>query len=260
VLEPIRLPGVPLADPAWSAARRGRPAANAGLVFPPEVLTASEVGALMRACNPRTPSGCRNRAMLATLWRGGLRVGELVGRVHRTTGQRFPGISTRDLRLDEGLIRVTYGKGNRRQPFKSRTVAIDQGAVAFLELWLAKRRELEIPSRVQLFCTISADEDRYGGLWRPLSPTYVRSLLKRLGRGAGIEKRVHPHALRHTMAFEWAMAGVPAHVVQAQLGHSSLAVTGRYLAHIAPALLVDAARGVPWPEQVQAAHVLPSAA
>jgi site-specific recombinase XerD len=260
VLNNVVLPGVPLTDPAWAEARRGRPAANAGQVYPPEVLTGGEIAALMSACNPRTPSGCRNRAMLAVMWRGGLRVGELVGRRHRTTGRFFPGIGPRDLRLADGLIRVTYGKGNRREPFKPRTAAIDPGAVAFLELWLARRAELGIPSRVQLFCTIAEDEDRYGGLWRPLSTTYVRSLIKRLARTAAIDKRVHPHALRHTMAFEWAMAGVPAHVIQAQLGHSSLAVTGKYLAHIAPTLLADAARAVPWPEQVQRAHLLPSAA
>jgi integrase len=33
------------------------------------------------------------------------------------------------------------------------------------------------------------------------------------------------------------MEGVPMPVIQAQLGHASLAVTSRYLAHIAPAEL-----------------------
>jgi site-specific recombinase XerD len=266
----IRLAGVPLTDPAWAAARRGLPAANSGLAFAPEVLSADEVAALMRQCNPRTPSGCRNRALIAVLWLAGLRDGEAVGRWFRPRDgakgpqqptRFFPGIGVGDVNAAEGLIRVTYGKGNRRAPYKSRTVAIDPGGMAFVELWLARRRELGIPRRVQLFCTIADDADRHGEVWRPLSGAYVRNLLKRLGLAAGLERRVHPHALRHTMAWDWAKAGVPMHVVQAQLGHESLATTGRYLAHIAPLNLADAARGLTWPEQVPAAHgVLPASA
>jgi len=35
-------------------------------------------------------------------------------------------------------------------------------------------------------------------------------------------------------------------LIQAQLGHSSLATTSRYLAHIAPAQLIEAMRGRTW--------------
>jgi integrase/recombinase XerD len=270
VLEKIVLPGIPITDPAWVEARRGRPAANAGSAFKPEVLTADEVAALMRACSPRTPSGVRNRALIALLWRTGMRDGEAVGRWFRPRDGKcgpqvaqhfYPGIGAGDVDAQRGLIRVTYGKGNRRQPFKPRTVAIDPGGMAFVELWLAKRRELGIPGRVQLFCTIADDEARYGGrAWRPLTGAYVRNLVKRLALVAGVERRVHPHALRHTMACDWAEAGVPMHVIQAQLGHESLATTGRYLAHIAPLNLSAAARGLTWPQQVPPAHELPSAA
>jgi integrase len=245
--EPIRLPGVPLTDPAWSDARRGRPSANAGRDLRPEPLTPDEVSALVRACSPRTPSGIRNRALLALLWRGGLRVGEAVGRDFRPRGadgaqvatRRFPGIGVRDVDTTSGLVRITYGKGNARAAYKPRTVAIDPGACAMVELWLAERRRLGIPRDVQLFCTISDDAERYGGQWRPLSGTYVRNLLKRLGRVAAIDKRVHPHGLRHTMAFELFMERAPMNLVQQQLGHESLATTGRYAAHIAPQLLAE---------------------
>jgi len=49
----------------------------------------------------------------------------------------------------------------------------------------------------------------------------------------------HPHALRHTRAAELAEAGVPINVIQAALGHSSLATTDRYLAHVAPEQVLD---------------------
>ena len=38
------------------------------------------------------------------------------------------------------------------------------------------------------------------------TPEYVRQVLHRLGDRAGIEKRVHPHGLRHTHAAELEMA------------------------------------------------------
>lgn len=44
------------------------------------------------------------------------------------------------------------------------------------------------------------------------------------------------HTLRHTFASHLAIKGVPLHVVQALLGHSSIAVTMRY-AHVAPSSL-----------------------
>jgi integrase/recombinase XerD len=57
-------------------------------------------------------------------------------------------------------------------------------------------------------------------------------------RRAGIDKRVHPHGLRHSLAFNLAMSGVPIHAVQAQSGHTSLATTDRYVRHLAPADVV----------------------
>jgi len=63
---------------------------------------------------------------------------------------------------------------------------------------------------------------------------------------AGIEKRVHAHGLRHTHAAELALEGKAMNLIQAQLGHSSLATTSRYLAHIAPAELVKAMQARMW--------------
>ena len=56
--------------------------------------------------------------------------------------------------------------------------------------------------------------------------------------GAFQDGRVHPHALRHSLASALAMEGKPLPTITAQLGHSSTAVTDRYLAKIAPADLV----------------------
>ncbi len=44
--------------------------------LPPEVLTDAEVCALMRACGRYAPTGLRNRALIALLYRAGLRINE----------------------------------------------------------------------------------------------------------------------------------------------------------------------------------------
>jgi integrase/recombinase XerD len=59
---------------------------------------------------------------------------------------------------------------------------------------------------------------------------------------AGLERRVHPHALPHSLATALAHEGKALPAITAQLGHSSTAVTDRYLAKIAPADLVHQIR------------------
>ncbi len=44
--------------------------------MPPEVLTESEVQALLTACGEFSPVAMRNRAMIAVLYRSGLRISE----------------------------------------------------------------------------------------------------------------------------------------------------------------------------------------
>jgi site-specific recombinase XerD len=52
----------------------GRPGHNRGKRYPVEVLTPEEVERLMRLCSRRAPTGMRNRALIALLYRGGLRI------------------------------------------------------------------------------------------------------------------------------------------------------------------------------------------
>ena len=62
-----------------ATAIRGKPPAttNAGRRFPPpEVLTDAGVRALMDACGDGSPTHARNRAPIAVLYQGGLRVSE----------------------------------------------------------------------------------------------------------------------------------------------------------------------------------------
>lgn len=191
-----------------------------GRKFPAEVLTADEVKALVRACSTRAPTGVRNRALLVVLYRGGLRVGEALA------------LYAKDVDPRRGTIRVLHGKGD-----KARTVGLDPEALAVVERWIDVRKGLGISSRQRLFCTLA------GG---PLDQSYVRQLLPRLAARAGIDKRVHAHGLRHTHAAELAEEGYPVNFIQDQLGHASLAVTDRYLRHIAPAARIEALQRRNW--------------
>lgn len=97
--------------------------------------------------------------------------------------------------------------------------------------WTTTRRAiLGPPAGVPLFCSQKC---------RKMSRSMVREMLIRNARRVGIEKRVHPHGLRHTMAYELLMEGVPIPVIQRQLGHASLATTDIYLSHIAPKQVLE---------------------
>jgi site-specific recombinase XerD len=60
------------------------------------------------------------------------------------------------------------------------------------------------------------------------------------GAKAGIDKRIHPHGLRHTFAVELDASGMSVTAISKLLGHSSIAVTARYLDHLTNAQAVEA--------------------
>jgi len=52
--------------------------------------------------------------------------------------------------------------------------------------------------------------------------------VKRMAVAAGVTKRCSPHWLRHSNSSHSLDRNAPIHVVQATLGHASLATTSRY--------------------------------
>ena len=196
------------------------PPANKGRRYPAEVLTSEEVRELIRSCSGRAPTGIRNRAILTVLYRSGLRIGEALA------------LMPKDVDPAAGTLTVLHGKGDKR-----RIVGLDDGALAVLERWMDRRSSLGLNGRQTVFCTLNG---------RRLNASYIRALLPRLAQRVGIEKRVHAHGLRHTHASELAREGVPMNVIQAQLGHSSLATTDRYIRHIAPTHVVETMRLRSW--------------
>jgi len=188
----------------------------ATMKYPPEPLTLDEVRALIGACSPRCPTGLRNRALIVALWRAGLRCAEAIS------------LAPRD--LNEGVLRIRKGKGG-----KSRTVALDPEAWAVLQTWLERKARMSINGPV--FSTLHGEA---------LQTSYIRNLFKRLGRKAGIAKRVHAHGLRHTFASGLADEKVDIRIIQRALGHSSLGITQRYVDHLNPTAVIDTLRARTW--------------
>jgi integrase/recombinase XerC len=194
--------------------------ANKGRKLPPELLTPEEVRALLATCSARAPTGIRNRALVVTLYRAGLRLDEALA------------LLPADVDPAAGAIRI--GRGN---PAHLRQAGIDSAALAIIEHWREARAALGVGPDSPFFCTLS------GG---PIHPAYVRQLLPRLAEKAGIDKRVHAQGLRYTHAAELAAEGMPAELIQAQLGHDSLASTDRYLRRMSPADRLAAVQRREW--------------
>lgn len=210
-------PFVAYTDPAY---RRGRKPPNYGKTYPIEILTTDEVWALLEGCPTNFKYGVRNRALIALLWRSGLRVAEVCA------------LHPKDINITAATITVLRGKGKKR-----RTIGIDPQALELVTPWLQLRATLDLPPTAPLFVTVLSNN--FG---HPLRTARVRDMLKALGKRVGIAKRVHPHGLRHTHASELAEEDVPLHLIQLQLGHESLATTERYIRHLAPTQLLRTMR------------------
>ena len=193
-----------------------------GKLMPPEVFTEDEVRALIAACSTRGVTGHRNRALLAVLWRTGVRISEALE------------LRPHDVDFKNGTVRVRLGKGLKPRT----TVLSDLDALPLVERWLEERGKLEpVGQGAPLFCTLKGT---------PTDPSYARHLLPRLAKRAGLERRVHPHGLRHTHAADLALAGVPVLAIQQQLGHHSLTTAASYLRRVGVRLnLARAIRGQP---------------
>jgi len=145
----------------------------------------------------------RNAAMLRLLYCAGLRISEVCG------------LAWRDMQAREDAGQATvYGKGG-----KTRVVLLPAG------VWRAL---------VQFRGNAGPDAPVFVSQRRGhLDPSAVHRVVKDAAKRAGLPAEVSAHWLRHAHASHSLDRGAPIHLVQATLGHASVATTGRYL-HVRP--------------------------
>lgn len=182
----------------------------------PRVLSYDEVLALLRMPDTTTPQGLRDQAILEVLYGSGIRLGELEG------------LDLKDVDLERRELRV-LGKGN-----KERVALFGAMAEAALRAYLAR-------SRGQLANDKSGDALFLNRFGRRLGRVSIIRLLDRYAKMAGIERKVTPHALRHSFATHLVDEGVDIRLIQELLGHESPATTQRYT-HVSQARLHEVVR------------------
>ena len=178
----------------------------------PHFLSTDEIGLLLNAPDLSDQLGIRDRAMLETIYSGGLRVSELVG------------LNYSDLELDEGLIRVR-GKGK-----KERFSPLGSYALDALNSWLSRSNHTK---RFQPDAPVFTN--RFG---KRITTRSVRRMMEKYIKLTGLDQRTSPHTLRHSFATHLLDRGADIRSVQELLGHKSLVTTQIYT-HLTTAKLRD---------------------
>lgn len=186
--------GVIGANPATdvSAPRAGRKL--------PSVLDADQTARLLDG-RPGDDLEVRDLAIMELIYSSGLRLAEVV---------------TLDLpRLDlaQGLVEVT-GKGR-----KTRLLPVGRMARARLRDWLRVRGQWTEPDETAVF--VSRRGQRLGA-------RAIQQRLARWARRQGLDRRLHPHLLRHSFASHLLESSGDLRAVQELLGHSDISTTQVY--------------------------------
>ena len=166
----------------------------------PTVLSQDEVARLIAAA--LTPV---HRIVLMTLYATGLRRAELTR------------LKVSDIDTERMVIHVVGGKGRKDRDVMLSPRLLDE----LRQYW----RGLQRKPRTWLFP---------GGRWhnhteRPMSDKVVWHACEQAAQRAGLDKRVHPHTLRHSFATHLLEAGVDLRTIQLLMGHSDLKATTIYL-------------------------------
>ena len=174
----------------------------------PRTLSEDQVEALLGAPDAGGTLGLRDRAMLETLYATGLRVSELVG------------LNVLDVNLDEGVVRVTMGKGG-----KDRLVPLGAEAIHWIDAYLKQARPALLgPRRCDaLFVTARAAAMTRQSFWL---------IVRKYAGLADIHAPLSPHVLRHAFATHLLNHGADLRVVQMLLGHADISTTQIYT-HVA---------------------------
>lgn len=127
------------------------------------------------------------------------------------TGARiseFVDLKIEDFFFHEEIVVVKNGKGN-----KQRTIPITKSLAQEIQTYIGNRQS------GYLF------ESR---LYNKYTPRRIQQIVKSIAKEAGINKKVHPHLLRHTIATYLLEHGMPLEQIQIFLGHERIENTRIY--------------------------------
>lgn len=165
----------------------------------PDVLSREEVERLIQCADSRL-----HRVCILTLYATGLRREELVR------------LKVEDIDSARMLIHVRQGKGK-----KDRKIMLSPRLLTELrDYW----RSANPKPKTYLFPGQAGSNADV-----PMSDKTVWSAVHEAAIRAGLEKRVHPHTLRHCFATHLLESGVDLRTIQLLLGHADLKSTSRYL-------------------------------
>jgi integrase/recombinase XerC len=172
----------------------------------PKVLPVDELFAILEMPSQKTVLGLRDRAILEMLYGGGLRISELCG------------LDLLDVDRSGRIVRV-MGKGS-----KERLVPVNAQAIRSLEAYLARRGELLAVPRPEQDAEAVFLNYRGGRL----TPRSIARHLDTYVVQCALQRKVSPHALRHSFATHLLGGGADIRSIQELLGHASLSTTQRY--------------------------------
>ena len=164
-----------------------------------DVLTDSEVFALLSCFNLRYLVQLRNYCMCALMLDSGLRLHEVVT------------LTLEHAHIPEGYL-IVDGKGN-----KQRVVPLGLSVRKALLRYLNRRPSCSASDRLFLMADL-----------RPITDSTIRQVFRRLKVRTGIQ-RLRPHLLRHTFATRYLENGGDMYALQQILGHTSLEMVKKYV-------------------------------
>lgn len=169
----------------------------------PKALTIAEVSELIDGAGSDGVA-LRNRALIELLYATGARVSEIIA------------LDIGDLRRENDFSTVKLrGKGG-----KERIVPIGSFARLALDQYLVRiRPSLAKGSEPALFISARGARLTRQSAWQ---------LVLKSAKNAGLERKVSPHALRHSFATHLIDGGADIRVVQELLGHASVTTTQIY--------------------------------
>ncbi len=169
----------------------------------PVYLSVAEMRALLQLPEADDPAGLRDRLMIEFFYETGVRVSELIG------------LRIDDIRMEEGLIRVT-GKRN-----KTRLLPLGLQLRSDLEKYLALRRPNKEGAEFSEYLFVNKNG-------RPMTRAQAAQIVRRYVSRVADKEKAHPHSLRHTFATHLLNEGADLMSVKELLGHENLSTTQVY--------------------------------